>query len=107
MKTKVTAVTLVILNLICISLASAQRGLDMPKQPQKIDETALMSGKIKTDHSILLDITVEAPPSDVFRLWTTANGIKKFFAPDGCATYLWVLDISQPHAFPRTPPSDH
>ena len=82
MKTKVTAVTLVILNLICISLASAQQSLDMRKQPQKTDETALMSGKVKTDRTILLDVTVEAPPSDVFRLWTTADGIKKFFAPD-------------------------
>jgi len=82
MKTKVTAVMLVILNLTCISLASAQQSLDPRKQPPKIDEAALMRGKVKTDRTIILDVTVDAPPSDVFRLWTTVDGVKKFFAPD-------------------------
>jgi uncharacterized protein YndB with AHSA1/START domain len=43
---------------------------------------ALMEGKVKTDRSIFLEATIHAPPSEVFRLWTSAEGVKKFFAPD-------------------------
>jgi uncharacterized protein YndB with AHSA1/START domain len=41
-----------------------------------------MQGKVKTDHTIFLEATIHAPPSKVFRLWTSAEGVKKFFAPD-------------------------
>jgi uncharacterized protein YndB with AHSA1/START domain len=41
-----------------------------------------MTGKQKTDRTIVLDAIVAAPPHEVFRLWTSAEGIKKFFAPD-------------------------
>jgi uncharacterized protein YndB with AHSA1/START domain len=41
----------------------------------------LMEGKQKTERTIFLEATVEAPPAEVFRLWTSEEGIKKFFAP--------------------------
>jgi uncharacterized protein YndB with AHSA1/START domain len=46
------------------------------------DTANLMAGKQKTDRTILLEATVAAPPAEVFQLWTSAEGIKKFFAPD-------------------------
>lgn len=44
--------------------------------------TALMEGKVETGRTIFLEATVNAPPAEVFRLWTSVDGIKKFFAPD-------------------------
>ena len=41
-----------------------------------------MLGKQKTDRTIFLETVVAAPPDEVFRLWTSAEGIKKFFAPE-------------------------
>lgn len=82
MKTKLTAVMVVALYLTCIPFASAQQSLNPRKQSLKIDEAALMKGKVKTERTIFLDVIVEAPPSEAFLLWTTVDGIKKFFAPD-------------------------
>jgi uncharacterized protein YndB with AHSA1/START domain len=45
------------------------------------DDANLMAGKQKTDRTIFLDAIVAAPPAEVFQLWTSAEGIKKFFAP--------------------------
>lgn len=42
----------------------------------------LMLGKQKTDRTIFLETVVAAPPDEVFRLWTSVDGIKKFFAPE-------------------------
>jgi uncharacterized protein YndB with AHSA1/START domain len=38
-------------------------------------------GKERTDRTISLEVTVDAPPADVFRLWTTSEGATKFLAP--------------------------
>ena len=46
------------------------------------DSADLMKGKIKTKHTIELEKIVNAPPPEVFKLWTSADGVKKFFAPD-------------------------
>ena len=46
------------------------------------DDADLLAGKQKTDRTIFLDAIVAAPPAEVFQLWTSAEGIKKFFAPD-------------------------
>jgi uncharacterized protein YndB with AHSA1/START domain len=46
------------------------------------EEPNLMTGKQKTERTIVLDALVDAPPHEVFRLWTSAEGIKEFFAPD-------------------------
>jgi uncharacterized protein YndB with AHSA1/START domain len=43
---------------------------------------ALMAGKTKTDRTIRYEVIVEASPDDVYRLWTTREGVQKFFAPD-------------------------
>jgi uncharacterized protein YndB with AHSA1/START domain len=42
----------------------------------------LMAGKQKTDRTIVLEATIPASPADVFRLWTSKEGVAKFFAPD-------------------------
>ena len=41
-----------------------------------------MEGKVKTDRTVNLDRIVEAPPAEVYRLWTTPDGVKKLFAPE-------------------------
>jgi len=41
---------------------------------------ALMKGKVKTDRTINLDMIVEASPAEVYPLWTSADGVKTFFA---------------------------
>jgi uncharacterized protein YndB with AHSA1/START domain len=40
-----------------------------------------MQGKQRTDREIALEVTVEASPACVYRLWTTPAGIRSFFAP--------------------------
>ena len=45
------------------------------------NQAALMRGKEKTSRTITLEADVPAPPAEVFRLWTTVEGVKKFFAP--------------------------
>jgi uncharacterized protein YndB with AHSA1/START domain len=51
--------------------------------PSRAAETVetLMAGKIDTGRSIILEATVDAPVEEIFRLWTTADEIPKFFAP--------------------------
>jgi uncharacterized protein YndB with AHSA1/START domain len=41
-----------------------------------------MSGKHKTVHTVSLEATVSAAPEVVYRLWTTDEGVRKFFAPE-------------------------
>jgi uncharacterized protein YndB with AHSA1/START domain len=41
----------------------------------------LMAGKVKTERTVRLETTVDASPAEVYRLWTTADGVKRFFAP--------------------------
>ena len=40
-------------------------------------------GKEKTGRAIIVERVVAASPADVFRLWTTDDGTRNFFAPDG------------------------
>jgi uncharacterized protein YndB with AHSA1/START domain len=42
----------------------------------------LMAGKERTDRTIRYEVTVEASPDAVYRSWTTAEGVRLFFAPD-------------------------
>lgn len=42
----------------------------------------LMEGKAKTSRTIELEAMVDAPPSEVYALWSTREGVKKFFSPD-------------------------
>jgi uncharacterized protein YndB with AHSA1/START domain len=43
--------------------------------------TGLMDGKTKTDRTIVAETTVDAPPAEVYALWTSPAGVEKFFAP--------------------------
>ena len=44
-------------------------------------EDGAMAGKSRTGREIVLEATVPAPPETLFRLWTTDEGIREFFAP--------------------------
>jgi uncharacterized protein YndB with AHSA1/START domain len=44
-------------------------------------ESPVPAGKVRTDRSISLEVTLDAPPAEVFRLWTTTEGVTKFLAP--------------------------
>jgi uncharacterized protein YndB with AHSA1/START domain len=41
----------------------------------------LMTGKLRTERTIELEVLVDAPPAQVYELWTTEDGIRRFFAP--------------------------
>lgn len=41
----------------------------------------LFDGKHKTNHTVSIEAAIDAAPQEVYRLWTTADGVKKFFAP--------------------------
>ncbi|MFI5007592.1 MAG: SRPBCC domain-containing protein, partial [Solirubrobacterales bacterium] len=45
-------------------------------------EEAPPPGKVKTDRTIELSVTLDQPPAEVYRLWTTVEGARTFFAPD-------------------------
>ena len=73
--------------ILTVILAMAESAL-LRAAPDKINPSEwssnvahLMEGKQKTDRTIFLEATVDAPPAEVFRLWTSEEGIKKFFAP--------------------------
>jgi uncharacterized protein YndB with AHSA1/START domain len=44
---------------------------------------AAIPGKEKTGRAVVVEAVVEAPPAEVFRLWTTGDGTRSFLAPDG------------------------
>lgn len=39
------------------------------------------SGKLRTDRTISLEVTLDASPAEVYQLWTTAAGTRRFLAP--------------------------
>jgi uncharacterized protein YndB with AHSA1/START domain len=77
---KIVPLALVFLYASHLQLASAPDGINPPNQ--SLHPESLMNGKLKTDRTIFLDAIVAAPPSTVFKLWTSEDGIRKFFAPN-------------------------
>lgn len=45
------------------------------------DARPLWEGKTRTDRSIVVEATLDAPPRKVFQAWTTAEGLVSFFGP--------------------------
>jgi len=45
------------------------------------DASPLWTGKTRTDRTVVVEATLDAPPQRVFRAWTTAEGLATFFAP--------------------------
>jgi uncharacterized protein YndB with AHSA1/START domain len=43
--------------------------------------------------SITLQRTYDAPPETIWRLWTTADGIERWWSPDGFTTDVQQLDL--------------
>ena len=56
--------------LLAVSLAFTHPPMDPP-------------GKEKTGRAIVVETVVAASPAEVFRLWTSEDGTRNFFAPDG------------------------
>lgn len=50
--------------------------------PAVAGAAGLMAGKSHTARTVRLEATVDCPPAEVYRLWTTSEGVKSFFAPD-------------------------
>jgi uncharacterized protein YndB with AHSA1/START domain len=42
---------------------------------------ALMAGKEKTDRTIRYEVIADVTPDEVYRMWTTPEGVRRFFAP--------------------------
>lgn len=63
---------------LVITLAGFDPAFSQDRPPLN---AALMEGKVKTKHTVSLDAVLQAAPADVYRLWTSAEGIQKFFAP--------------------------
>ncbi len=61
--------------------AAAAQTAAVAEDPAVAAERAIWAAKSKTDQSISLDVTVEATPAEVYRLWTTAEGVMHFMAP--------------------------
>ena len=47
-----------------------------------VASSAAPSGKERTGRAIAVETVVEASPAEVFRLWTTEDGVRSFFARD-------------------------
>jgi uncharacterized protein YndB with AHSA1/START domain len=71
---KINPIILLAFTLVSIELASSQ--------DESASGSALMKGKVKTERTVNLDAIVDASPAEVYRLWTSADGVKRFFAPE-------------------------
>ncbi len=45
-------------------------------------EDAMLQSKHRTDRAITIEVTVKASPEEVFRLWSTTDGVKRFVGPE-------------------------
>lgn len=75
---------LLLLALLVSASAQAQSGSRDSIWVGKGKETkasAMMVGKVDTGRTIHFEVVVPAPAAEVFRLWTTPEGVKEFFAP--------------------------
>lgn len=63
------------------SLALLAGGVVVAGSLRAADEGPLWDGKTSTDRSVVVEATVDAPPERVFAAWTSADGLKSFFAP--------------------------
>jgi uncharacterized protein YndB with AHSA1/START domain len=56
--------------------------LAVPASAQPGSNDPLWAGKTDTGRTITLEKTLEMPPAEVYKLWTTRDGIRTFFAPE-------------------------
>ncbi len=66
-------------RLIALALVGIALAATPPARSQETD--ALWANKVKTDRTINLEVVVDATPAEVFALWTTEEGVRKFMAP--------------------------
>ena len=72
-------IILAVILLGTAQLFSAPEAINPPEVRDPVPN--LMQGKVKTDHTVFLEAVVAASPAEVYRLWTSEEGIRKFFAP--------------------------
>lgn len=70
------------LTLAAILLTATSAPILPAPDETKTTDRDLMLGKQRTDRTIFLEAIVAAPPPEVFQLWTSVEGIKRFFAPN-------------------------
>ena len=75
---------LLALGIAGVSVAGISQVLPQPAHtPQVVHhEEAQMAGKEKTDRSIIMKFVVDANHHEVFRLWSTEEGTRRFFGTD-------------------------
>ena len=66
--------------LFCLSVARAE-------------DPATLESKHKTDRTITIDARVKGSPDDVFRPWSTTDGVKRFVGADARIGY----DAGEPY----------
>ncbi len=57
--------------------------------------TGNQPGTITSGQDVLITHVFDAPREMVFRAWTDAEQLKKWFAPDGCTIQFKKADIRQ------------
>jgi uncharacterized protein YndB with AHSA1/START domain len=67
-------------NLLVLGVLGTMLAVPAGAQPGSNDP--LWAGKTDTGRVITLEKTLEMPPNEVYRLWTTREGIRTFFAPE-------------------------
>jgi uncharacterized protein YndB with AHSA1/START domain len=76
---RIIILPVILLGTAFAQLFSAPDGINPPEARDPV--LNLMQGKVKTNRTVLLEAIVAASPAEVYRLWTSEEGIKKFFAP--------------------------
>ncbi len=74
--------TRTIVGVVAGLLALAPQPAAGPGAAPREETKTLWAGKVRTDRAILLEKTVKGTPAEIFRLWTTLEGVRTFFAPD-------------------------
>jgi uncharacterized protein YndB with AHSA1/START domain len=74
--------TRIVVSLAIAAAAAATALAPAFAAPAATKSHDLMAGKQRTAHLVDLETVVDAPADVVYRLWTTEDGVKSFFAPD-------------------------
>jgi uncharacterized protein YndB with AHSA1/START domain len=67
--------------LVFAALLSSWANAQEPKTGNRLTTETLMTGKVETDRVLRIKKTIQAPANEIFRLWTTTEGVKQFLAP--------------------------
>lgn len=84
MKTPNRVVMLFAVGITSLSVAGSGHALPQPAPApgETHQEEALMEGRQKTDRSIVLKMVLDSNQREVFKLWSTEDGTRRFFGED-------------------------